>query len=148
MTVTPTAAPPRAVSNTCVVIIALLSVQQLRQAQMRDLPLLFGSDRQFPVEIVGQAAFEDRQHLGRRLPRGANDENVAETGCVVPISLGEALFDVVGHIGGAGLLLGCPLLRSLLADARVSGKRLEPVLPAERGPDYVADRRHRVRVDE
>ena len=45
--------------------------------------------------MIRQALFEHREHLLCAPARGADDENVAETGLVVAIAFGEAIADRV-----------------------------------------------------
>src|SRR5206468_811504 len=88
----PGAGPPLARSRTCVVIMIESRgdlIEQLRQPQPRDLPLLFGSDAQFLRRVVAQPLLEQVQHLARGFSRRADDEDVAETGFVLLIRPSE-----------------------------------------------------------
>ena len=63
--------------------LARLSRHQLLQTQAHDAPLLFRGDRQFRGGIILNTLLENGKHLGGRLARGADDENVSEA---LPVS--------------------------------------------------------------
>src|SRR5439155_25066018 len=77
-------------------------------SQRRDLSLLRRGNSQFVIRLIRQAAFEHREHLLCAPARGADDENVAETGLVVAIAFGEAIADRVAGGPDARLLLAGP----------------------------------------
>ena len=65
-------------------------VEQLRQPQARNLPLLVRRDAQSRSSgSLPQPALEQVQHLGGRLAGRADDENVSESRFVVAVRVGE-----------------------------------------------------------
>src|SRR4029077_1110972 len=64
-------------------LLAPLRRKELFETQVHDAPLLFRRDDQFCGAVILQTPLENAEHLGGRLARGADDENVSEA---LPIS--------------------------------------------------------------
>src|SRR5439155_20476662 len=83
-------------------------LQELVGPQAGDLGLLGRRDPELPLGVVREPRFEDREHLGRGLPRGTDDENIAEALLVGAVRARERLERGLGGNRGASLLPAGP----------------------------------------
>src|SRR5258708_37666370 len=102
---------------------------------MGDLPLLVGGDANLFCRRIAKALAGDHEQLVSRLAGGADDVDVPEAPLVRGVCIGERT-----HGGGRGiargrLLLARPPVGLPLADPRMGGERLAPVLGTERTPE-------------
>ncbi len=127
-----------------------LSRHQLLETQAHDAPLLFRGDRQLRGGIILKTPFENGKHLGGRLARCADDENVPEALSVSAVPFREARHRVYGLPLGPGLLFCRPADREALArfgldlpfapffaNLRMAREGLQPVVAVETAPYLV-----------
>ena len=110
---------PESLSSTCQhAALATLRgprCKELFETQVRDAPLLFRGDGQFRGGVILQTPLENAEHLGGRLARGADDENVSEPLAISAIAFRQTCHYLKRVRLSPGLLLGRPAARKVLA---------------------------------
>src|SRR3954462_546704 len=110
--------------------------EQFLQPQVRDFPLLLGSDVHFDGWIVVQTVAQQAEHLRGGLARGANDENMIEPRLVFTVRCDQLSESLRIRAARSGLLLLGPAT-TLLADPRMGGEGLSPILTIKASPDRI-----------